>query len=275
MTPNDIHTEQLLYYTTMGNGKPILLLHGFGENGYSWRHLVKDIPHGYKVYVLDLKGFGKSGKPFDQYYSLLDQADIIYSFITKQQINEPSLIGHSLGGGVALLAAMKLISTGKKLSSLTLIDTIAYPQQMPGFISLLRTPLLSWIVTSILPIEFQVRTILQLAYFDDTKITDDQIQAYAEPLKQPGGIHALIETARQIIPGNLEDITSRYSTLKIPTLILWGKEDEIVPLRIGEQLHRAISNSTFRVFDSCGHIPHEEIPEQSVKVIVEFLLRNR
>jgi pimeloyl-ACP methyl ester carboxylesterase len=270
-----VQTSDILHYEIRGEGKPLILLHGFGENSYSWRHLIPKIPKGYKIFAIDLKGFGKSAKPLDERYSLHDQADLIYQFIKKHNLGPLSIIGHSMGGGVALLTAIKLAANGVRVSSLVLIDSIAYPQEFPAFISLLRTPLLNWLSVSIVPAEFQVRSILKLAYHDDSKITEDLVQAYAEPIKEPGGREALIATAKQIIPNDIDIVVKKYRSLAMPTLILWGKEDAIIPLKFGEQLHRVIPNSTFIVFKSCGHIPHEEVPEQSIKHIVEFLAKNQ
>jgi pimeloyl-ACP methyl ester carboxylesterase len=108
--------------------------------------------------------------------------------------------------------------------------------------------------------EQQVRSILELAYYDDTKIPSDAITAYAVPMNTPGGRHALIQTAKQLIPPNIEQISSKYKKIQVPTLSLWGRQDEIVPLQIGERLHQDIPNSQLVVMDQSGHTSREERP---------------
>ena len=267
--------SHLLHYETCGDGKPLILLHGFGANSYTWRHVVPMLPVGYKAYALDLKGFGKSAKPLDKFYSMDDQANLVCDFIEENALKQVTLIGHSMGGGIALMVAMKLIDKEEMPSSLVLIDSVSFPQPMPIFITLLRTPILNRIAVAVLPAVTLVRWILNLSFYDDRKITGKMVRVYAAPIAEPGARHALLQTAQQIIPNDIPALVGRYPSLKMPTLILWGREDVITPLRLGEQLHQVIANSKFCVFDSCGHIPHEEVPERSIPVIVEFLDKNK
>ena len=230
----------------------------------------------YQLILIDLKGFGKSPKPNDNNYSIQDQADLVYRFILEHDLKDLILVGHSYGGGVALYTAIKLSEQhSTRLSSLVLIDSLAYKQRLPKFIKLLRTPVLGALGLNILPSKMNVKSILNLAYYDDSKITKNQIEAYSEPLSLPGGRRSLRRIAKQIIPSNIEEISSRYRTLNYPTLILWGREDKITPLQIGEQLHNDIPNSTFIVLEQCGHIPHEEKPDDARTVISEFIRKAR
>src|SRR5208282_4631692 len=120
------------HYVPYGNGKPVILLHGLGANHYSWRHLVLRMPACYQALSFDLKGFGNSPKPHDKKYSLYDQAHLIYNFIVDNRLNDVTIIGHSMGGGVALLVAIELIERiGKRLFSMVLIDSIGYYQPIP------------------------------------------------------------------------------------------------------------------------------------------------
>lgn len=260
-----------LSYTSVGDGQPILLIHGFGATSYSWRHVVPALSAKYRVLAVDLKGSGKSPKPQDERYSLYDHADEVYNFIHEHHLTDLHIVGHSLGGGIALLIALKLQERGEKLASLVLLDTIAYPQAIPAFISLLRTPVAGWLSTNVLPAKFQVRSILNVAYYDDSKVPEDAVTAYAEPLSEPNGTYALLQTAQNLIPDDLDQVTKRYASLTAPVLIIWGKEDEIVPLSIGEKLARELPNAVLRVIKETGHIPHEENPEAAIPLITEFV----
>jgi pimeloyl-ACP methyl ester carboxylesterase len=261
-----------LYYETRGAGAPVVLLHGFGGNIYTWRHLVEPISNDHEVFMIDLKGFGKSPKPRDKRYEVQDQANLIFEFIVAHKLTNLTLVGHSYGGGVALVTALRLINERPNcLKRLVLIDAAAYEQDLPSFIDVLRTPVLGPLVTSLLSDKQKVRMILKKAYYDDSRITNDQVSAYAKPLKLDGGIYALIQTARAIVPRNIKQISARYKEIDIPTLILWGRQDKIVPMQIAEKLHSDIPGSVLVVVEKCGHMPHEEKPQDAIVAIVSFL----
>lgn len=116
--------------------------------------------------------------------------------------------------------------------------------------------------------------ILETAYYDDKKITKEQVQAYAAPLDSLGGENALIQTAKKIVPSNIDEVTADYKNIRFPALILWGRQDKIVPLKVGEKLHQALPNSQSVIIDRCGHIPHEEKPEEVITIISDFLQTN-
>jgi len=264
--------EVVLYYETRGSGAPIILLHGFGGNIYTWRHLIEPLSRDHKLILIDVKGFGKSPKPNDKNYEVRDQAELIFKFVVAHELTNLTLIGHSFGGGVALLTALKLLKERPgSLKQLVLIDTAAYKQDLPDFVNVLRTPVLGPLVSSVLSDKQKVRMILKKAYYDDSKITEDQVTAYAAPLQSAGATHALIRTAKSIIPADIQQISERYKDIRVPTLILWGRQDKLVPLQIGERLNKEIVSSELVVINNCGHMPHEERPEEAINAISGFL----
>ena len=174
-----------------------------------------------------------------------------------------------------MLVALRLLANDTTdLRGLILLDSMAYRQSYPYFIRLLRIPVVGGLITSVTSPEFQVRRILELAYYDDSKITEDQIEAYAEPIRTPEGRHALIETARQILPPDLEKITGMFKEISVPTLILWGGEDRIVPIEVAHRLDEDLPNSDLIVLPRAGHLPHEEQPQPILNAISDFLRRN-
>lgn len=261
-----------LHYQEQGKGKPILLLHGFAANLNTWKYLAARLAEHYKVIAVDLKGFGGSPKPLDKAYSAHDQAALITEFILEHDLRDLTLVGHSFGGGVALLTALNLHDRhANRVSSLVLIDSVTYPQPLRAFIRMLRTSILNTLVLRLIPIEQQVRLILKLAYFDDSKISEESVAVYAGPMNTPGSQHALIQTARQMVTKQAEKISSKYQSISTPTLIVWGRHDKIVPLWMGKRLHKAIRNSRLVIIESAGHIPYEEKPEETSSAILRFL----
>ncbi len=261
-----------LYYESHGAGNPVILLHGFGGNIYTWRYLIEPLSKQSRLIAVDLKGFGKSPKPRDNHYEVQDQANLIFNFIVDHQLTNLTLIGHSYGGGVALVTALKLIKERPNwLRRLVLIDAAAYNQDLPVFIDILRTPVLGRLSLSLLSNKQKVRMILKKSYYDDSRITDDQIKAYAAPLASEGGHYALTKTAKSIVPRDIQHISAQYKEIKLPTLILWGRHDKIVPLQIGERLKKDITSSALVIIENCGHIPHEEQPAAAIAAIAAFL----
>jgi pimeloyl-ACP methyl ester carboxylesterase len=264
-----------LYSEEYGEGDPILFMHGLGMSSFTWRHLPESLAREHRVILVDLKGFGNSPKPRDDKYTIYDQACLICRFVFDHDLKNLTLVGNSLGGGVALATALYLSAHApERLERLVLIDTIAYEQKMPLFVKLLATPVLGPLMVATVPKNLQVRTIMKLAYFDNEAVPEDAVEHYADVLNKPGARQALVQTARQIIPADLDRLTALYSKIDSPTLILWGQRDAIVPLDIGRRLHGAIPNSQLVILPDTGHIPQEERPGATLAEIVAFIGRN-
>ncbi len=259
-------------YDEIGSGEPIILLHGFGVSSYSWHLISKPLSQKNKLFLIDLKGFGSSDKPLDDKYSISDQAEIILSFIQKNNLQNLILIGHSMGGVVALQTVLQCIKTGNNfLKGLILIDSPAYKQRLPLFIQILRIPVLNKLIFSFLPVKLCTKLLLRKTFFNDNKITDEMVKNYSRSLDMTGSSHALIATANKIVPENTDEITSKYKEIKIPTLIIWGEDDKIIPLPTGQHLEQTIPNSKLVIILDCGHMPQEEKPEETTEIISEFL----
>lgn len=261
-----------LYYTDEGKGPPLLLIHGFGASTYTWRHIAPELALTHRVIAVDLKGFGQSDKPFDGRYSVFDQAALLAQLIEDKDLRNLTIVGHSFGGGVALRLALEADQRfAGRISKLVLLDSIAYPQNIPVFFRLLDMPLVSHLGVRMVPPSVQTRVALRIAYFDDSKIDPDEVETYAAPLKTAAGKHAIIHSARQIMPEDLAQISKRYKSIKLPTLILWCDHDRIVPLEVGLKLRRSLPNSTLRLVEDCGHMPQEEQPASTLKLLKGFI----
>ena len=261
-----------LHAETRGAGPPIVLVHGFGANTYSWRHVVGPLARRHQVIAVDLKGFGASPKPRDDAYGIPDQARLLAELLAGRELTDATLIGHSLGGGVILATTLALARMApQRIGRLVLVDTIAYEQRFPWFIQVLRTPGLGEIGIAALPPRLQVRMVLRYAYHDPRRITDDAVEAYAAPMRDPAARRALVVTARQLVPPDMESFTRRYSEIDIPVLIVWGRQDRVVPVRLADRLAAAVPRAEVAILDDCGHIPHEERPEMALPLIERFL----
>jgi pimeloyl-ACP methyl ester carboxylesterase len=261
-----------LHCEIYGYGDPVLCLHGLGASTYSFREFRTPISQNHKLILLDFKGFGASPKPKDNHYAITEHAELAYQFINEHDLRNLTLVGNSFGGAVSLLVSLKLCAENpRRLQKLILIDSGGYNQKFPLHLKLLRVPVLGWLIVHFLPPKISALFVLKNSYYDDKKISQEQIDVYARPIAAPGGRHALLETARQIIPANIDELIKKYPIIDVPTLIIWGKQDEVIPLEIGEKLDTDLPNSRLITIDHSGHVPQEETPEAVVPLVLEFL----
>ncbi|MEC7834244.1 MAG: alpha/beta hydrolase [Gemmatimonadota bacterium] len=250
----------------------IVLLHGYGGSSFSWRYWAPFLAKRAHVVLVDMKGFGSAPKPDDGQYGPRHQAELIYRLILQADLQRVTLIGHSLGGGVALGAALRLLdSEPGRLKRLILVASAAYKQRMPLFVALAKYRRLASTALRILGTQFVIRHVLKSIVFDPSEVSDDQVLGYAKPLSSPEAHRALIDTALAIVPPDLEKLTARFEELDVPTLVLWGRQDRVVPLWVGERLADKLPDAKLQVLENCGHMPAEELPKESWEALQTFL----
>ncbi|MGQ0445537.1 MAG: alpha/beta fold hydrolase, partial [Beijerinckiaceae bacterium] len=184
-----------LHFESTGSGKPILALHGYGASLFSWRHLPKAVPDR-RVIRVDLPGHGLSPALAGR-HGLAAHAAKVIEFIEEQKLEEFDLIGHSFGGGVALMITIDFMKRRPgSVASLTLVGSLALPQRLPGLIMTANVPWIGPKLLSHLPARLIVAAVLRSAFHDPRHITAEAIDTYARNLATREGRHALIETAR-------------------------------------------------------------------------------
>ncbi len=267
----DYQGVKINYYEG-GEGSPVILLHGFGGCSYSWRFLAPALAREHRVFTIDLKGFGLSEKPADGKYAVSDQADMVTAFIRSKDLHDVVIMGHSMGGGVTLWTYLKVREDRPaRVKGLVLIDSPGYPQKTPWFIQLAKLPVLSSVGDKLVSPRFATYMVLRGDYYYKDKITEEQINTYAYYDSLPGAWEAVVQSARQIVPADIEALVSQYKTISIPVLVLWGEEDEVVPLSVGRNFKRDIPHSELVVLPKCGHMPPEEEPDATIRVVKAFL----
>lgn len=260
-----------LHCEAYGSGDPILAVHGLGACVYTWRKLKDRLPD-HKLILIDLKGHGESAKPHDSHYSIPEQAELVLQFIREQDLKNLTLIGNSYGGAVSLMIAIRLCKEEPgRLSKLILIGSAGYNQDLPWHLKLLRMPVLGWLALHLVPPSLNTLTVLRYSYYKKKLIEWKQIRSYAKPIGSPGGRHALLQVAKQAVPANFEELTAQYPAICVPTLIIWGRDDKVIPLEIGEMLAQAIPDSRLVIIEQAGHVPQEEKPEETLATILKFL----
>ncbi|HEY7229535.1 MAG TPA: alpha/beta hydrolase [Pseudolabrys sp.] len=259
-------------------GRPVVALHGFLATLESWRGLAQQLTDR-EVWLFDLKGHGASPCPADGRYTVQDHADLVLARIFEADLRAVTLVGHSFGGGVALLVAAALIREGAgRLASLILIDSLALPEGLSGWSRLLR---LVWpLAYGVVPLFALSRTVamcavrlgLRILCRHPENITQPAVQAYTGNLAQPARASALIQTGRNMTGAHYTRVKASLATIDVPTLIVWGRQDPLVPLNPScDALHESIKGSKVIVVDDCGHIAHEEQPVPLLEQIAAFI----
>lgn len=270
--PGDAPLE--LYAEEQGRGSPVVLLHGLGGSTYSWRFIAPYLARSHRVIAIDLKGFGRSDKVFDTAYSAADQARLIAAFLARRHLSHVTLIGHSFGGQVAMLTALQLARhEPSRIARLVLIDTPALPQPLTPAVALLRQPVLPYALFSLLPPEILTRLALARPSLRPLTraYTEADTLAYAEPFYDAAARHAYIQTAREIVPDDLERVVARYRGISQRALLVWCAADDVVPPATGRALSHILPNARFEEIGGCNHSPPDEAPAALAASLHRFL----
>ena len=262
-----------LYVEEMGHGPTLLLLHGIGGSSYTWRSIAPVLAARHRVIAIDLRGFGRSAKPFDLAYSPLDHAEVVRAFLDERRLSRVTLVGHSYGGLVTLLLAMDRRLGQHRISRIVVIDTPAYPQQFSPGVEFLRRPLLPYLALHVLPPELPIALALMMERMGLERLDQRDVAVYADPLSEPGGPHALIETARQIVPPGFDRLIRQYRTITKPALVLTCRDDQVVPVATARLLARALPGARLTVLEGCDHVPPEQAPDAVIEAMRGFLAR--
>jgi pimeloyl-ACP methyl ester carboxylesterase len=250
----------------------LVLIHGFGASAFSWRYWVPALARRAHVVLVDMKGFGSAPKPDDGRYGPDDQAQLVHHMIRQRDLGRATLVGHSLGGAVSLMTALRLRDDGEgRLRGLVIVGGAAYRQKLPPFVFMARHRRLSLAVFRLLGARRVVRTVLRTIVYDRSMVKESQVEGYAHPLASREGQRAMIDAALQIVPADLDEFTRRYPQIDVPTLLIWGREDRVVPLWVGERLAETLPDCRLEVLEKCGHVPAEEHPKESLALMEDFL----
>jgi pimeloyl-ACP methyl ester carboxylesterase len=268
-----LHGRRVVYRIA-GDGPPVVLVHGMLNSSSHWQSVAIDLAREHTVIAPDLIGHGDSAAPRGD-YSLGAHAASIRDLLTALGVERATLVGHSLGGGVAMqffyqfparVQRLVLVSSGGLGHEVSpMLRTAALPG-MSGVLSLAAHP---WLLATLWGTGSRLRRagVRQGAY----------VQAIARalrPLERAQAREAFLQTLRAVIDvrGQRVSATDRLYLLEsMPTMIVWGERDNTIPLQHGRSAHEAIPNSRFRTLPGAAHFPHLEDPDALVRVLREFL----
>ena len=248
----------------------IVLLHGTSASLHTWEGWTKVLSDQYCVVSMDLPGFGLTGPYVDESkrYSSENYAAFVIEVLNHLKLDRVTLAGNSLGGKVAWRTAALY---PERVDRLILVDSVGYPatpKHIPIGFKLAKYPMMSPILNRILPRSVVEKSVLSV-YADNSKVNDALVNRYYELTLRKGNRQAL---SRRLNDSDDESDQAQIKQLDIPTLILWGAKDDLIPVENAALFHRDIRNSQLKIFDNLGHVPHEEDPLATVDVVKQFLI---
>jgi pimeloyl-ACP methyl ester carboxylesterase len=265
--------EGTVLYAVAGAGSPVILLHGFGGQIWVWEKQVSALSRHHRLYIPDLLGYGYSDRPKVDYTPAFF-IDSIRQLLDHLGLQRASLIGNSMGGGIAWAFAL---THPARVEKLVLIDSVP-----PDALSAVRNPSFRWFLAirnvPILPYlavslhtRGMLRATLKEMVFDDRLITDAVVERQYKIDRIEGAARVMTATVRRV--EEVRRYANDLSTLSTPTLIIWGDQDEVFPLPVGQALHASIKGSELLVIKGSGHMPMWEHPVETNRAILEFLAR--
>ncbi|WP_102345045.1 alpha/beta fold hydrolase [Bacillus sp. Marseille-P3661] len=261
----DIYYELIVNKQAQNSSFTIVLLHGSLSSTFCYRKLIPYFEKDYNIVNIDLPPFGKSEKSRTFKYTYKNLAMLVIESVKKLGFTSCIVVGHSMGGQIALMAGQK---EQQLVKGIVLLSSSGYmPRFKKSFILATYIPFFSFAIKRYLERQGVASNLLKVVH-DQKMIDDEMIKGYEEPFHDRKIFFPLLRLIRyregDLTPEELKQIHT-------PTLLIWGKHDRIVPVRIGKQLHEDLPNSKFIVYEKTGHLVPEERPDLVYRDIQVFL----
>lgn len=264
------------HYVVAGQGEPVLLIHGLASSVLSWHYTIGPLAKFFKVYAMDLPGHGFSEKLVDtKRYTIEESTRFLNAFCETLQIERTHVVGHSMGGLVALEFAL---AYPEKVKKLVVAGSAGLGRELAPLLRILSLPVIGEILEQ--PTLPNVLGAWERSFYDKSVVIDvvrDNIALEDYLIQNLKGnkeaFLALLRLGVNIF--GLRDrmrVTEKLHRIAVPTLIVWGKNDAIVPVAHAYTAAERIRNATLHIFESCGHLPQIEKKDEFNRIVTEFLI---
>lgn len=257
----------LLHWAEVGQGRPLVLLHGLSDSHRSWRHVARAMSGRRRVLMLDLPGHGLSGRP-DASYGLDWHTDVVGAWMDRLGLDDIDLVGHSFGGGIAQFL---MLTRAERMRRLCLVAPGGLGREVSLGLRLLSLPGAEHVVQPFLGVG--TRIVLSSLSANGFAAEDRRWQAWVN--SAPGSARALVRSVRGVI--NLGGqhrhfLHHAHEVERLPPIaVFWGERDNVLPIEHAHGAANSIAGVVLTTFADCGHFPHLEQPEQFLASLSEFL----
>jgi pimeloyl-ACP methyl ester carboxylesterase len=252
------------------DGPVLVLVHGSNASLHTWEPWVKRLGDSYRIVTLDLPGHGLTGTDPRGVYDYPAFIDVVNRVMTKLNVARAVIGGNSMGGGVAWMFAL---AHPEKTAGVLLIDAAGAPQwtarKAPIGFRIARTPVLKEVAKVITP-RSMFESSLKTSVYDANQVTPELVDRYWELNRYPGNRDASLK--RFALPHNNRQASkAKLAAIKAPVMIVWGAEDNLIPVSSARWFKEALPAATLVIYDRIGHIPMEERPDQSAQDVRKWL----
>ena len=257
-----IHSSSMIidgynvHYIEGGNGQPVVLIHGLGSQAQNdWGKLAPYLVRaGYHVYAMDLLGYGRSAKPADHTYSIPEETKFVEAFLDANHLGAVALGGVSMGGWIAAAVAL---DQPQRVSRLMLFDSAGMSFKLK-FDTTLFTPHTSE----------QVNQLMSLVIPNPPPMPEFVKADFIRRMKRDGWV---VQRSFASLIAGADYLDQKFSALKMPMMIIWGQQDAMTPLSLGESMHHAAPQSVLAVYGGCGHIAVVTCIDRIAPRVLDFL----
>jgi len=254
----------------LGEGEPLVLVHGLGGSLYDWRHLIRPLAEDHHVIAIDLLGAGESDLPEDEDYSIAAQARRLRGILASLGVEQAVLVGNSYGGGIVLRYAQ---DWPERVDRMVLLNAVCYAEHIPAYVTLARVPFAGCIAETV-PLGKATRWVLANSDRTVSILSDEELEVYTQELRRPGRRRAMVDVLRSIIPPNTTEFEARLKTIDAPALLIWGAADTTIPVDLGRRLAKDLPHAELVELDA-GHVPNQERPADVLRLMRDFLVAPR
>ena len=276
LTYLELHGDRIAY-RDVGRGPALLLIHGMAGSSATWDAIIPQLSKKYRVIAPDLLGHGKSAKPRGD-YSLGAFAVWLRDLLDELGVRRATVIGQSLGGGIAMQFAYQHRDYCERL---VLIGSGGLGPDLSPLLRVLSAPGAEFVLPVVAP-----QPVLNLGNKLGTWLTSAGIhapragqmwQAYSS-LSDPAARQAFLRTLRSVVDHRGQAVSALnklHLTADLPTLLIWGDRDRIIPVSHAYAAHDALTGSRLEVLDGVGHFPHAEAPTAVADILEDFIASTR
>jgi pimeloyl-ACP methyl ester carboxylesterase len=256
---------QHVAYRIMGEGPPIVLIHGTPFSSHVWRTIAGELARDHKVHLFDLLGYGQSEKAEGQDVSLGIQNRVLSALLRHWQLDRPKVIAHDFGGATALRAHL---IDGCDYEKLLLIDPVAIRPWSSPFVQHVRKH-----EEAFAGVPDYLQDAILRAYIRSAiarPISDAELEPYLRPWTGPVGKPAFYRQIAQMDLKYTNEVQDRYSRIRCPVMLLWGMEDQWIPVELGRKLAAMMPDRAFLEISGSGHLMQEDAPEAIIAAAYRF-----
>jgi pimeloyl-ACP methyl ester carboxylesterase len=263
-----------VHFRDEGNpdGPALVLVHGSNSSLHTWEPWVAELGGTYRIVSMDLPGHGLTGRVPGDDYSREGMAASVHELTEALGLTRFAIAGNSMGGGISALYALE---HPERVSALILVDSAGVPvarddTDPPLAFRIARTPVLSKVMRYVLPrsvVEEGVRKV----FVDQSKVTDEMVARYFDLSLHEGNRDATRMRFASYAGRDEAAFAERLGAIEMPTLIIWGDKDLLIPVSAASTFKERIPHAELVVFENVGHVPMEEVAEESAAAVAAFL----